>query len=165
MASLQNLIPGGFNAATVTPKESRDYSALPAGLYTAEITSADVKQLKSGNGTGLSLEFTIIDPEQFAKRKVWQQINIVHTNEQAQQIGQSELSALCRAVGIGVLNDSDDLFQRMVRIRTRVRKQEGYEPKAEITGYEPAGAGAPPVQRQAAPASTGAAVPWKRKAA
>ena len=47
------------------------------------ITGADVKPLKSGKGTGLSLEFTVIDPAQHAKRKVWQNLNIQHDNAQA----------------------------------------------------------------------------------
>jgi hypothetical protein len=167
MAKLSSILGSAFDSSTVEPSAPRDDAPLPAGLYTVEITNAEVKDLASGNGTGLKLEFTVIDPEQHARRKVWQNLNIKHTNDQAQQISQAQLSALCRAIGInGVLDDTDDLFQRMVRVRTKVRAAQGnYGPQAEVIGYEPAGAGAPPVQRQAAPASTGAAAPWKRKAA
>jgi hypothetical protein len=156
-----------FDATQVAPAESRDYTVLPAGLYTVEITDADVKPLKSGNGTGLNLEFTIIDPAPFAKRKVWQSLNIKHTSAEAEKIGKSQLSALCHAVGILQLTDSDQLFQRIVRIRTKVRKQEGYDPKAEVTGYEPAGAALPAANSPAtAPAAAGAAAPpWKKRAA
>jgi hypothetical protein len=169
MASLQQYLPGGFNAAAVEPQAPRDNEPLPAGLYTVEITNADVKPLKSGNGIGLEIECTVIDPAPHAKRKVWQTLNIQHSNPQAEQIGQAQLSALCRAVGIAQLDDSDQLFQRLVRIRTKVRPADGkYAAKAEITGFEPAGAALPattaPAQQQA-PAAAKAAPPWARRSA
>ena len=169
MASLAQFIPGGFNAANVEPQAPRDNEPLPAGLYTVEITNCEVKALKSGNGTGLELECTVIDPAQFARRKVWSTLNIQHTNQQAEQIGQSQLSALCRSVGINQLDDSDQLFQRIVKVRTKIRPAQGtYAAKAEITGFEPAGAALPttnaPAQQQA-PAAAKAAPPWARKAA
>lgn len=167
MANLQSIIPGGFNAALVEPQESRDYSPLAPGVYVAEITNAEIKELKSGNGTGLSLEFTIVTPEQFANRKVWQNLNIRHSNEQAEQIAQAQLSALCRAVGIDILKDSDELIQRMVQVRLKIRQaKDGYAASNDVTGYEAVGAS--PVKqpeaapkRQAAPASK-APLPWKR---
>lgn len=171
MASLASIIPGGFDASTVEPQESRDYSPMPAGLYTVEVTNSEVKDLKSGNGTGLSLEFTVMEPEGFARRKVWQQLNIKHTNSEAEQIAQAQLSALCRAVGISVLKDSDDLFQKILRIRLKIRPaKDGYPANNDVTGYESTGAGAPPPQATAAsrPAANGTTAaktpPWKRAA-
>lgn len=172
MASLAQFIPGGFNAANVEPQAPRDNEPLPAGLYTVEITNADVKPLKSGNGTGLEIECTVIDPAPFARRKVWSTLNIQHANQQAEQIGQAQLSALCRSVGITQLDDSDQLFQRVVRIRTKIRAAQGnYAAKAEISGFEPAGAVLPAhtpaaaPQRPAAQATPTAAPPWARKTA
>jgi hypothetical protein len=170
MASLAQFIPGGFNASAVEPQAPRDNEPLPAGLYTVEITNCEVKALKSGNGTGLELECTVIDPAQFARRKVWSTLNIQHTNTQAEQIGQSQLSALCRSVGINQLDDSDQLFQRVVRIRTKIRAAQGnYAAKAEISGFEPAGAALPAAAhaataRPAAQATPAASPPWARKA-
>lgn len=168
MASLAQYIPGGFNAAAVEPQAVRDDAPLPAGLYTVEVTNADVKPLKSGNGVGLSLEFTVIDPAPHARRKVWATLNIQHSNAQAEQISQSQLSALCRAVGIAQLDDSDQLFQKILRVRTKVREAaNGYGPRAEVSSYEPAGAPVPstPQPPAPAPAASKAAPPWARKAA
>lgn len=173
MASLANIIPGGFNAQAVEPQAPRDNEPLPAGLYSVEITNSEVKALKSGNGTGLTVEFTVIDPAQFARRKVWAQLNIQHSNAQAEQIGQSQLSALCRAVGIEVLEDSDQLFQRILRIRTKIRPGDGqYAARAEVASYEPAGTTPLPAPspaansaRPAAPAAAPAAAPWARRSA
>lgn len=161
-------LPTAFDANAVEPSAPRDNTPLPAGIYTVEITGADVKPLKSGKGTGLSLEFTVIDPAPHAKRKVWQNLNIKHDNAQAEQIAQAELSALCRVVGIPVLDDSDQLFQKILRIRTKVREAQGdYPARAEVAGYEPAGAALPAANApMAAPAAAGApARPWGKKAA
>lgn len=168
MSNLSNVFSAGFDPATVEPQAPMDDSPLPAGVYTVEITSADVKDLKSGNGVGLSLEFTVIDPEQYARRKVWQNLNIKHSNAQSEQIGQSQLSTLCRVLNIGKLTDSDQLFGQVLRIRTKVRPAQGdYGPRAEVAAYEPAGTAAPPQQRAAAPApaASSSTPPWKRKAA
>lgn len=168
MASLQNVLPGGFNAQAVEPQAPRDGEPIPAGLYTVEITNADLKPLKKGNGTGLNLEFTVIDGPH-SKRKVWSLLCIQHENQQTEQIAQAQLSAICRAVGIAQLNDTDELFQRVLCVRTKVRPPEnGYDAKAEITSYEASGASAQPMQqRQAAPQATPAKAPppWQRKAA
>lgn len=161
-------LPMSFDANAVEPNAPRDNAPLPAGLYTVEITGADVKPLKSGKGIGLSLEFTVIDPAPHAKRKVWQNLNIQHENAQAEQIAQGELSALCRVVGIPKLDDSDQLFQKILRIKTKVREADGqYAARAEVAGYEPAGAALPAANSPAAaPAASGAAVPpWKKRAA
>ena len=161
-------LPTSFDSNAVEPSAPRDNTPLPAGLYTVEITNADVKPLKSGNGTGLQLEFTVIDPAQHAKRKVWQNLNIQHSNSQAEQIGQSELSSLCRVVGINVLVDSDQLFQKILRIKTKVRDAQGdYPARAEVAGYEPAGSALPAANApaQAPAAAPAAARPWQRRAA
>lgn len=168
MSDLTTLIPGGFNSEAVEPQQPMSSEPLPAGAYTVEITNAEVKDLKSGNGTGLTVEYTVIDPQQFARRKVWQNLNIRHVNPQAEQIAQSQLSALCRAVGIGVLTDSDQLFQRIVRINVKVRPGQGdYGPRNEVTGYEAAGVSGQVNSQPAKPAAPAAnkAAPWAKKAA
>jgi hypothetical protein len=169
MASLQQLIPGGFNSATVEPQVARSFEPLPNGPYEVEITDADVADLKSGNGTGLKIEYTVVTPEQFANRKIWQNLNIKHTNEQTEQIAQSQLSALCRAVGIGVLSDTDDLFGKILRVGVKIRPAKGdYAASNDITGYEALGTSAPTAQRQAparaaAPAAGATKTPpWKK---
>jgi hypothetical protein len=168
MTALTQLFPGGFDANTVQPDEGRDFAPMPAGAYTVEVTNAEVKDLASGNGTGLKLELTVIDPEQYAKRKVWANLNIRHSNSQAEQIGQAQLSALCHAVGIPVLKDSDQLFGKILRVRLKIKPaQGGYPAGNEVTAFE-AVSGAQPgpaVSRPAANAPAAAPakrVPWQK---
>jgi Protein of unknown function (DUF669) len=153
-----------FNATTAPARQPRVSTPLPAGTYTAEITSADVKPLKSGRGTGLSLEFTVIDPEEHANRKVWQHINVKHESAQAEEIGLGELKELCDSIGIEVLKESDELFGKIVRIQTKVRAAQGdYPARTEVNGYMPAGVAVP---KPAAPAPAAAvARPWQKSAA
>jgi len=155
-----------FDATAVEPQQATGGDPVPAGNYSVEITNSEVKDLKSGNGTGLSLEFTIIDPVSFTGRKVWAHINIEHrTSAQAQSIGQSQLAALCRSVGISHLGDSDELFGKVLRIRTKVREAVGdYSAKAEVSGYEPAGIAAPMGRSVSPPPAAPAAParPWAR---
>lgn len=173
MASLQNILGGGFDANAVEPQQGFSGEPLPAGPYEVEITNAEVRDLKSGNGVGLNVEYTVIGPESYAGRKLWQNLNIKHTNPQAEQIGQSQLSSLCRALGIGVLNDSDELFQRILRVSVKIRPAKGdYPASNDITAYEGMGVQQGQAQRPAqgrAPASNAAApkaaAPWARKAA
>ncbi|MFM6996939.1 MAG: DUF669 domain-containing protein [Limnohabitans sp.] len=171
MASLSSILGKSFNAREVEPQAPRDDQPLPAGLYSVEITNAEVKPLKSGNGTGLTVEFTVIDPAPHARRKVWSQLNIQHSSAQAEQIGQSQLSALCAAVGIEVLEDSDQLFQKILRIRTKVRPADGqYAARAEVSSFEPAGSGPLPTQshapaQQPAAGAPKATPPWQKRAA
>lgn len=167
MAKLTNLFGGaGFDSSAVEPSEARDGTPLPAGTYTVEITGAELKELTKKNGQGLNLEFTVIDPQAHARRKVWALLCIVHENEQTQSIAQAQLSAICRAANIPVLQDTDELFGKILSVRTKIRPAQGeYAAKAEITGYEAVGVAAARPAPPPPPAAGGGAAPWKRKAA
>jgi hypothetical protein len=107
--------------------------------------------LKSGNGEGLKLTFEIMDG-QFKGRKVWENLNIRHSNEDTQRIAQSQLSALCHAVNVIKLLDTAALHFKPVRINVTVREAQGiYKASNNIKGYEAAGGG---ISAPAAPAYT-----------
>ena len=128
-----------FDASQVVPQQST--GPLPAGTYLAHITESDVQPLKSGNGEGLKLTFEVIDG-QFKGRKVYENLNIRHTNEDTQRIAQSQLSALCHAVNVIKLMDTSALHFKPVRISVTVREAVGqYKASNNIKGYEAAGGG------------------------
>jgi hypothetical protein len=128
-----------FDASTVAPQQST--GPLPAGTYLAHIVESDVQPLKSGNGEGLKLTFEIIDG-QFKGRKVWENLNIRHSNEDTQRIAQSQLSGLCHAVNVIKLLDTAALHFKPVRINVTVREAQGiYKASNNIKGYEAAGGG------------------------
>jgi hypothetical protein len=128
-----------FDASQVAPQQST--GPLPAGTYLAHITESDIRDLASGNGKGLKLTFEVSDG-QFKGRKVWENLNIQHTNEDTQRISQSQLSALCHAVNVIKLLDTAALHFKPVRINVTVREAQGqYKASNNIKGYEAAGIG------------------------
>lgn len=166
-----------FDSSTVAPQES--LAPIPAGVYLAHVIESDVVPLKSGKGSGLQLTFQVLEGP-CANRKVWTSLNIRHENQVAEQIAQSQLSAICHAIGVPRVNDTVQLHGKPMRIRVTIRKDDTgqYGDKNEIKGFEPAG-GAPRAPGQpampaaayapppaAAPAQPAAATPpWGRRAA
>lgn len=171
MASLQNVFQGGFDSASVAPDEGRDFSPLPSGAYDVEIVGSEVKDTRAGTGCYLALELTVLGPVGTG-RKVWQNITLKNANADAESIGQAQLSALCRAVGIPVLKDSDQLFQKTVRARLGLEKgKDGHPDRNKVTAWEAIGAAhAPqasasrPAANSPAPAAAGAPkkAPWAK---
>ena len=162
-----------FNAANVQPSQSFD--PLPAGDYIAQITESSTKPTKAGTGIMLNLTWTVLDG-QFANRKVFDRINVSNQNPEAERIGQQQLSAICHAVGVLNLQDSNQLHGRPCKIKVKVRKDEQWGDSNEVKGVSavtagaaPAAAGAPWQASAAAPgapsAPTAATPPWATKAA
>ena len=148
-----------FDANTVAPA-SNNFEPIPAGVYPAVITDAKLGALKSGNGTGLSLTYSILEGP-FANRKVFSNLNVQHNNPTAQQIGQEALSSICRATGAMKLdgNSLHLICNKPLKIKVKIRKDEQYGDKNEVSAVEAMqGAAAPAAApRQAAPAAQPAA--------
>lgn len=168
-----------FDTNTVEKRES-NFDLLPAGWYTAQVTESDIVALKSGNGRAVKLTFEILQ-EGYRGRKVWSQLNVQHTNPQAEQIAQQQLRELCDSVGIVRMQDTVELHNKPVQIKVKVRKSDNpqYEDSNDITGFKAAGNGQPQAgavpPRAAAPANAPAAAapaaaggstpPWAKRAA
>ena len=126
-----------FNAAEVQPSS---FDALPAGTYEAVIANSEAKPMKSGNGMGFNFEFEIVSGT-MQGRKVFVWITYEHrTSPDAQRIGQEQLSAMCRAVGITQLNDTAQLHNLPMLITVALDKKDptrnvikSYKAKAAAT--------------------------------
>ena len=152
-----------FDASTVAPQAST--SPIPAGPYLAQVIESDIKDLASGNGKGMKLTFEIIDG-QYKGRRIWENLNIQHTNEDSQRIAQSQLSALCHAVGVIKLRDTAARQMKPVYIKVTVREAEGkYQASNNVKGYESAGPVAPTQAAEApsAPAPASKAPAWAKR--
>ena len=154
-----------FDASTVAPQASS--GPVPAGTYLAQCVDSDVQPLKSGNGTGLKLTIEIIDG-QYKGRRIWENLNIQHSNEDTQRIAQSQLSALCHAVNVIKLQDTAALHHKPVTIKVVVREAKGeYQASNNIKGYESAGGSVPaflaPVADAAPAAPVSKAPAWAKK--
>lgn len=155
---------GAFDATQVQPSEGRDFTPLPAGKYPAMITASDLKPTKAQTGHYLSLEFTVTEGEHQG-RKVFTNLNLDNPNQQAVEIAQRDLSAICHAVGKLTVTDSAELHDIPLTINVKVRPAKGdYPASNDITKYEKAGVVAQTPAAQPAAAAPAAAPPWKRSA-
>jgi hypothetical protein len=153
-----------FDANGVAPATPMEL--IPPGDYTVEIVNSEMRDTKDGAGKYLWLEMDIVDGP-CAKRKLWDRLNLVNGNSQAQEIAQRALSAICHAVGQMQVNDSEQLHHRPLKATVKVRPARGeYGASNEIRGYQPASGAPRPQQAQTgAPAAAKSAAPWKRNAA
>ena len=142
----------GFNANQVEPKVA--FEAFPAGKYVAAITDSETKPTKSGNGSYLQLAFTILEGE-YQGRMVWARLCLEHPNQQTVKIARSELSAICRAVGVMTPRDSVDLHNIPLSITVRCKRREDTgDVVNEVRGY---------AKRETASSAPPTAAPWARK--
>jgi hypothetical protein len=97
-----------FDATSIDTTQ-RDYENLPNGTYVLEVTASEVKPTSRGDGTILKLTYDVVEPDQFKGRKIFANMNLENPNPTAQEIGQRELAALCRATGLDSIEDSEQL--------------------------------------------------------
>ena len=123
----------GFDADTVEP--TTDFETIPADKYEAVITESEFKPTKAGTGNYLQLTFQVIAGA-YKNRFLWARLNLNNPNATAVTIAQSELSAICRAVGVTKPRDSVELHNlpSVIRVRCKTRHDTG-EIVNEIAGY------------------------------
>ncbi len=95
-----------FDASKVDP--SQPFEAVPSDKYLVEITKSELKPTKTGNGSYLEFEFTIMDGA-YRGRKVWDRLCLNHPTQKTVDIARSHLSAICHAVGVLKPHDSSEL--------------------------------------------------------
>ena len=169
-----------FDANQVEPNAS--FEVLPPGEYKAQIIQSEMRATSNGNGQFLWLELDIIDGE-YHGRKLWDRLNLVNANQQAVEIAQRTLSAICHATGQLTVTDSEQLHFKpliaAVKVRPAGPDKTGVQREArnEVKGYKPIagnGAATVPFQAKQQPATTAAPQqqpvatpgqpPWRRTA-
>jgi len=146
----------GFDANTIDPM--KDFEPIPAGKYLAIITDSEMKPTKAGTGSYLEMVFQVIEGEHKG-RNLWARLNLDNPNDVAVNIAKSELSSICRAVGVMAPKDSMELHNIPLTITVRLRKrQDNGEMSNELKGYEKKGAAV-----EAPAQATSDTPPWLRK--
>ncbi len=132
---------GGFNANEVDPL--RDLEAIPNGKYLAAIVESEEKDTKAkiagtvDVGSYLQLKFQVLEGE-YKGRNLWARLNMKNKSTQAVQIARSELSSICRSIGIRQPKDSSDLHNVPILLRVKcVKRKDNDEMANQITGYAP----------------------------
>lgn len=122
----------GFDANQVEP--ATDFEAIPAGKYIAVITNTEMKPTKAGNGSYLEITFQVIEGE-FKNRNLWTRLNLDNPTPVAVKIARSELSAICRAVGVMEPKDSCELHNLPLVLSVKQKTGSDGEVRNEIKGY------------------------------
>lgn len=148
-----------FDASTVSP--SVGFDPIPNGTYRVHIADSSLKD--SANGKYIELELEVLDGE-FKGRKVWDRLNIVHSNTQAQEIAQRQLSAICHATNTLKLTSSDQLHFKPMTVKVVIKQDSGYEPSNVVKSYK--SNDATPISGSTKPVIPAAQketkVPWER---
>jgi hypothetical protein len=135
-----------FNAQDHDTTQS-DYSELPNGIYKIEIEASEVKATSNGKGTILKVTNSVIEPEDYKGRKLFNNYNLENESAQAQEIGQKQFASLCRAIGVASVDDSEELHfkEYVVRVALGKPSKDGqYPARAEIKRYYFPDEGDPP---------------------
>ena len=138
-----------FNASTVAPAEN-NFEPIPAGWYQMVVEKAELKPTKAGTGSMISLQCKVQGPTH-ANRVVFGNINYQNPSEQAQEIGQRQLSALCHSIDVLNLTNVQQLIGRPFEARVKItaatynidgKPESGikYEPRNELQGFRAVGA-------------------------
>ncbi len=145
----------GFDANQVDPHVGFD--PIPNGKYLAIITASEYKPTKNGAGRYLQFEYQILDG-QFKGRKLWTRHNLENPSTDAVKIARSELSSICRAVGILTPGDTCELHNLPLIINVKVKKRDDSDENENvIKGW------AKKDQVQETPSQTTTTPPWMRK--
>ena len=162
---MSNLSGYNFNAESIEPNTS--YEPIPAGWYTAIISSSEMKATRDGYGEYLSLTLQIIEGN-YQNRLVFARLNLKNANDVAVDFAKKDLAAICRAVGVMSPQASEELHDKPLMIKVKVRAAQGeYDASNDVAGYKAVeGNDKPftPQQKQAAPVahSTPAKKPWQK---
>lgn len=131
-----------FNAQDHDTTQREFSGELPNGIFRLEIETSEVKATSKGTGTYLATIVSVVEPEEFKGRKIFNNnYNLENANPVAQEIGQKQFASLCRAIGVSSVEDSEELhFRAFVAKIGRGKPSVGndgknYPGRAEIKRY------------------------------
>ena len=154
-----------------TEVEERSYELLPAGDYLVQGTEGSVVRKDNGNAM-IKITFEIMDGE-FERRKLWENLNIRHSNPTTQRIATERLTQLWRDAlgGKGNPPSVDELLYRPVvaTVTVKADKSDPNTKRNNIVKFRSASGEAPsksqPAAQKPASPATGSRPSWLKKTA
>lgn len=104
MARLQN----PFNANQVDPTQG-GHSQLPPGKHPVRIVASEIKAAANNNNNGLVLFELECTAGPAAGVKMQWRLNLYHSSQQTREIAEKQLSALCHATGVFIVEETQAL--------------------------------------------------------
>ena len=118
------------------PQEDNSYDVLPVGIYTAKVRKAEVKEAKTPGNFYINLQVEITGPTH-AGRIVFDILNVQNANATAQDIGQRAFANLRAAIGVGEIDDTDELVNgRDFEVSLGIEKDAQYGDRNKIKYYK-----------------------------
>jgi hypothetical protein len=149
-------------SADALPVSDRNFEPLPAGWYSAVVNGAEIKVTKAGTGKYIAVRYDITGPTHQG-RVVFGNLNIKNPNATAEKIGREQLGEIMRAIGLAIVQDTDQLIGGQLMIKLEIRESEQYGASNDVKAFKSSGS-TPPTAAKAAPAASGkAAPPWVKK--
>lgn len=148
------------------PQSDRNFDPIPPGWYDVTITSAEVRQTKSGTGQYIAVRYDVTGP-MHQGRVIFGNLNIRNASPQAESIGRQQLGELMRAIGLAKVEDTDQLIGAHLQIKVKIRESSGYDPQNDVSGFRASGSvsasvAMPKPQAAARAQSGGAKAPWAK---
>lgn len=113
---------------------STAFNPIPRGIYQAVVTSSELCENSKQTGWLCKLTWQIVEG-QYTNRLIFSQHNVQHNNTEAERIGRRELQDFADVMGIGVLNDSDQLLGNPINVKVDIETGNGkYQDKNIIAG-------------------------------
>jgi hypothetical protein len=97
-----------FDVSSYVDDRPSTFEPLAPGEYTAMVSASDLKDTKAGTGQYIELVIDIIDGPS-AGRKIWERLNIVNPNKQAEDISRVALNRLLVACGKPDAKDTESI--------------------------------------------------------
>jgi len=132
---------------------------VPAGEYTAMIVDSEEKENKAGTGSYIRLVMEITEGE-YKGRKLFEIMNVYHSNAMTVRIAMAEMTQLCNACGGMRPKDTVELHHIPFRVKVSQRKREDTgDMQNQIKGFSAVGA---TPTAPATAAGGGDKPPWKK---
>lgn len=152
-----------YNAAEL-PEGTGNFEPIPAGWYNVTIANAELTDTKSGTGQYIKLRLDIMGPTHQG-RVLFSNLNIRNANPKAEEIGHQQLGDVMRAIGLAVVEDTDQLLGGNLSVKVALKDDPQYGPGNEVKAYKAIdGAASPaPAAQSAAPAAGATSKPpWAK---
>ena len=136
---------------------STGFEVLPNGTYSVQVEAAELCSTKDEKGAYIKTTLVVVG-ESYKNRKLFHNFNIKNANEQAVQIGLSEIKALIVASGATTtkISSPDQLIGLECDVKLKIVKEDGYEDKNRIVAFKKPSEGSPAAAAQGSEIPTGA---------
>lgn len=119
-----------FSTNGYTPKKNEGFDDVPPGDYKVALVKSEVRDNRRSEGSHLSLQFAILEGPN-KNRRIFETLNLWHSNPTAVQLANDKLYRLCIACGIPEIQRTEQLHN----IPLMLRYGEGKDGRPQVKSY------------------------------